>query len=234
MRRALTPRTRAILVVNPNNPTGSFLKRDETRALVALAAERASPIISDEVFADYGFAPDEDRVTTLAAELACLTFCLSGLSKLVGLPQLKLGWIVANGPAARARRSARSGSSTSPTRTCRWRRRCSTPRRRCSRSSTTWARRSPRACAKIARRWSRALAGRAAQLYDAEGGWSAVVRLPSTHTEEECALALLDDGVLVHPGFFFDLPPTSVVVSLLVTPAALNAALPAILRRCTR
>jgi alanine-synthesizing transaminase len=79
----------------------------------------------------------------------------------------------------------------------------------------------------------RALAGTAGQLYDAEGGWSAVVRLPSTHTEEEHTIALLDDGGLVHPGFFFDLPPTSVVVSLLVAPATLAAALAAILRRCT-
>ncbi len=78
-----------------------------------------------------------------------------------------------------------------------------------------------------------ALAGSAAQLLDAEGGWSAVVRLPSTASEEEHTLALLDDGVLVHPGFFFDLPPTAIVISLLVEPATLAGAVPAILRRCT-
>jgi DNA-binding transcriptional MocR family regulator len=76
-----------------------------------------------------------------------------------------------------------------------------------------------------------ALAGSSAQLYDAEGGWSAIVRLPSTMSEEEWTLALLDDGVLVHPGFFFDLPPTAIVVSLLVAPATLAAALPSLRAR---
>src|SRR5205823_3439836 len=102
VRRALTPRTRAILVVNPNNPTGSYLTRAEAAALSALAAERDLALLSDEVFADYAFAPDPARATTVAAAGGdALTFCLSGLSKPCGLPQLKLGWILAAGPDAR-------------------------------------------------------------------------------------------------------------------------------------
>jgi len=232
VRRALTPRTRAILVVNPNNPTGSFLKRDEARALVALAGERRIPIVSDEVFADYGFAPDDDRVATLAAERACLTFCLSGLSKVVGLPQLKLGWIVTNGPDAARKEALERLEHIADTYLS-----VAAPVQHAAPSLLALV---DDVGAQIAARvrenrasLARALAGSAAQLYDAEGGWSAIVRLPSTHSEEEHTLALLDDGVLVHPGFFFDLPPTSVVISLLVAPATLAAALAAILRRCT-
>ncbi|MGZ3428833.1 MAG: aminotransferase class I/II-fold pyridoxal phosphate-dependent enzyme [Polyangia bacterium] len=233
VRRALTPRTRAILVVNPNNPTGSFLKRDEARALAALAAERDLALVSDEVFADYGFAADELRVTTLAGEAGALTFCLSGLSKLVGLPQLKLGWIVTGGPDAARSEALERLEHIADTYLS-----VAAPVQHAAPSLLALV---DDVGAQIRARvrdnratLARALAGSPAQLYDAEGGWSAIVRLPSTSTEEEWTLALLDDGVLVHPGFFFDLPPTAIVISLLVTPHALAAALPAILRRCNR
>jgi hypothetical protein len=91
---AITPRTRAIVVVNPNNPTGSYLKRAEWERLQTFGL----PIVSDEVFSDFGFAPDLERVATLAGASDALTFSMSGLSKIAGLPQMKLGWIVAGGP----------------------------------------------------------------------------------------------------------------------------------------
>src|SRR6185369_11737728 len=91
---AITPRTRAIVVVNPNNPTGSYLKRAEWARLQTFGL----PILSDEVFSDFAFAPDPQRITTLADQNSVLTFSMSGLSKIAGLPQMKLGWIVASGP----------------------------------------------------------------------------------------------------------------------------------------
>ena len=91
---AITPRTRAIVVVNPNNPTGSYLKRAEWERLQTFGL----PILSDEVFSDFAFAPDPTRVATLAGPSDVLTFSMSGLSKIAGLPQMKLGWIVAGGP----------------------------------------------------------------------------------------------------------------------------------------
>ena len=98
LERAIGARTRAILVVNPNNPTGSFLKQEELSRLDALAASRDLAILSDEVFSDFAFAPDTSRVTSLVGERAALTFSMSGLSKVAGLPQMKLGWIAASGP----------------------------------------------------------------------------------------------------------------------------------------
>jgi len=91
-------RVRAIVVVNPNNPTGSFLKRDEAESLYALAARHDLALVSDEVFLDYAFAPDERRFGSVAAGGSALAFSMGGLSKACGLPQLKLGWLVISGP----------------------------------------------------------------------------------------------------------------------------------------
>src|SRR5208283_2310110 len=96
---AITDRTRAIVVVHPNNPTGSYVRRAELDAMVQLCRERELALISDEVFFDYAFAPDPRRAGTLASVTGCLAFAMSGLSKIAGLPQMKLGWIAVNGPA---------------------------------------------------------------------------------------------------------------------------------------
>ena len=98
MARLITPRTRAIAVVNPNNPTGSFVKRRELERIAALCREHELAILSDEVFSDYAFAYDPARVESLVDVEEVLTFSMSGLSKVAGLPQMKLGWIVASGP----------------------------------------------------------------------------------------------------------------------------------------
>src|ERR1035441_8077803 len=97
---AITERTRAVVVVHPNNPTGSFVKRAELDALAGLCRERSLALISDEVFSDYAFAPDHNRAASLAGGADCLAFSMSGLSKIAGLPQMKLGWIVVSGPTA--------------------------------------------------------------------------------------------------------------------------------------
>ena len=104
LERALSPRTRAIVVVHPNNPTGSYVQADERAWLEALCARRGLPLIADEVFLDYGrgAACEASFATTQGA----LAFALSGLSKLAGLPQLKLGWIALAGPGL-LRREAR-------------------------------------------------------------------------------------------------------------------------------
>jgi aspartate/methionine/tyrosine aminotransferase len=236
VRRALTPRTRALVVVNPNNPTGSFLSRDEAAALEALAAEHDLAVVSDEVFADYGDAPDPARVTTLVDRAAALTFCMSGLSKPAGLPQLKLGWIVTGGPPARVAAAEERLHLIADTYLS-----VATPVQLAAPSLLPLV---DDVGAQIGARVRenratllRAVAGTAAQLLRGDGGWSAVIKLPATRAdagnghehEESWVLALLDHGVLVHPGFFFDLPPVCIVVSLLVEPARFAAALPSLL-----
>ena len=110
--RALTPRTRAVLVVSPNNPTGSFLSPAELDRLAELCVPRGIALIADEVFADYELEPGAAaRRARVAGRDDLLTFSLGGLSKSVGLPQAKLGWIAVGGPTALALTLAWSLSS---------------------------------------------------------------------------------------------------------------------------
>ena len=103
LENAITMRTRAIVLVNPNNPTGSYIKTAELHELVRLCREHGLALISDEVFSVYPLSEDPDRVPTLSGVDECLTFCMNGLSKAAGLPQMKLGWILINGPAPHRR-----------------------------------------------------------------------------------------------------------------------------------
>jgi aspartate/methionine/tyrosine aminotransferase len=216
LRERIGPDTRALCVVNPNNPTGSFLKRDEADALFALCAERGLAIVSDEVFADYGFGEDARRVTSLAGDREALVFSLGGLSKSCGLPQLKLGWIAACGPEAlRSEALARleliADSYLS----------VATPVQRAAKGLLL---RLPELQAPIRARVAANQARLEASARGAhytplrvEGGWYAVLQVPRTLPEEERVLRLLErDDVLVHPGFFFDFPEEAfLVLSLL-------------------
>ncbi len=234
LEQAITPRTRAIVVVNPNNPTGSFLKRAELDRLDALAAERGLAILSDEVFRDYAFGDDADRVSTLAGERLALTFSMSGLSKIAGLPQMKLGWIVASGPdRGQAMDALELIADTYLS--------VSTPvqvalPRLLGLSGSILNEIRERTASNLAR-LREAIHGSAATVLRAEGGWYTVLQVPRTRTEEEWTLKLLDEsGVLVQPGFFFDFESEAfLVLSLLPEPAVfakgvsrlLHVALPA-------
>jgi alanine-synthesizing transaminase len=210
-------RARAICVVHPNNPTGSFVKREEATELLALAADRGLAVISDEVFADYAFAPDGRRHASFASDGPALAFALGGLSKSCGMPQVKLGWIAVAGPdeqrrAALARLELIADTYLS----------VATPTQV---AAPTWLAQRQRLTRPIAARVAanltslreRLVRAPASGLLNTEGGWYAVLRVPATMTEEERVLDLLERlNVLVHPGFFFDFPHEAyIVVSLL-------------------
>ena len=214
---AITPRTRAIVVVNPNNPTGSYLKCAEWERLQTFGL----PILSDEVFSDFAFAPDPERITTLAGGSSVLTFSMSGLSKIAGLPQMKLGWIVAGGPEhAAALEGLEWIADTFLS--------VSTP--------VQWA--LPRILAasvevqdQIRRRARLNLqhliertSASPCRCLAVEGGWYAVLEVPRIRTEEEWALHLLaEKDVLVQPGFFYDFESEAFLVLSLLTPPAIFA-----------
>lgn len=218
--KALTERTRAILVVTPNNPTGSMLRASDRDWLVSTAAERQLALISDEVFADYPLAPLADAVS-LSSEDRVLTFTLGGLSKSAGLPQMKLAWIGVSGPDASVREALSRLELIADTYLS-----VSTPVQVAA-GSLIEAGRDIRSA--LARRLSENLsvlrstvrAYPALTLVEPEGGWSAVLRIPSTVPEEQVVLKLIDDAhVVVHPGYFFDFPGEAyLVLSLLPEPA---------------
>jgi alanine-synthesizing transaminase len=222
--QAITPRTRGVVVVNPNNPTGSFLKRAELDVLDSLAAERGLAVLSDEVFCDYGFGEASERVSTLAGDRRALTFSMSGLSKIAGLPQMKLGWIVASGPrSVEALNALELIADTYLS--------VSTPvqvalPRLLALSSGIMEQIRLRTASNLAR-LRETMHGSAATLLRTEGGWYAVLQVPRTRSEEEWALKLLDErGVLVQPGFFFDFESEAfLVLSLLPDPATFSEGL---------
>ena len=217
--RAISERTRAIVVVNPNNPTGSFVKRRELERLLELCAERGLALISDEVFADYRFGPDPERVPSLTGVDQALTFCLSGLSKIAGLPQMKLGWIVIDGPAAVRSEALERLELMADTYLS-----VGTP---VQHGLATLLEAGESVQRQIASRVSENLAllrdriddPSGARVLQVEGGWYATVRVPRTKTEEQWCLDLLqEDHVLVQPGFFYDFETEAYLVLSLLTP----------------
>jgi len=213
--RALTDRTRAIVTVNPNNPTGSYLKVAELHQLQHLGVS----IISDEVFAPYAWHWDERTVTAITSRPGpALQFALGGLSKFSGLPQLKLAWTVASGPddlvrEAMARLEHISDAFLS----------LSTPAQSGATAFLDAGAVVQESIRTRVRENLRLLRERFAPPSSVtpllvEGGWYAVLRLPATHSDEEWALRALERAhVLLHPGYFYDFSEDShVVLSLLV------------------
>ena len=222
---AVTPRTRAVVVVAPNNPTGAYMKKDEWTPLAAFCASKGLAVISDEVFADYPLRGDARRMTTLAGDQGALTACLGGLSKSCALPQLKLGWMAIGGPPAQRDEALARLELVADTFLS-----VATPVQRAApailaRASELRAPVAARTAANLAT-LREALAGSPASVLDVEGGWSAVLQVPTTRTEEEWTLRLIErHHVLVHPGYFFDFAREAfLVVSLLPRPDVFSAA----------
>ena len=211
-----TARTRAVILVNPNNPTGSFLKRAELDFLTRWCAAREVALISDEVFADYAFGPDPHRVSTVAEVEECLAFSMSGLSKIAGLPQMKLGWIVAAGPPGLRTPALERLEWVADTYLS-----VSTPVQRAAarlfaagENVQQQIRTRTRDNLEFA---LQTLDGSCANLLAVEGGWYVIVQAPRVLSEEEWTLGLLAEcHVLVQPGFFYDFESEAfLVVSLL-------------------
>ena len=215
--RAISPKTRALLLVTPNNPTGSFVTRHELKRLEGICVDRGIAIVADEVFADYQVRPgacvDAARVLDSADGLV---FSLGGLSKTVGLPQIKLGWVAAGGASARVDEALARLELICDTYLS-----VSTPIQAAAHELLTRGGAVRKQIqSRIAANY-RTLADRiegipSCTLLVADGGWSAIVRVPSIGSEEDLVLDLVTKGVIVHPGYFFDLPHESfLVVSLL-------------------
>jgi hypothetical protein len=195
------------------------VKRAELAAIARLCAERGMAILSDEVFSDYAMAPDAERAASLTGVEECLTFSMSGLSKIAGLPQMKLGWIVAGGPAA-VRVAAQERlewiadtylSVSTPVQ-------CAAPGLLAA-GDAVQRRIRERTAANLC--YARAaLAGSAANILAVEGGWYIIAQVPKVRSEEEWVLELLArESVLVQPGFFYDFVSEAyLVLSLLTAP----------------
>ncbi|MDE3180569.1 MAG: pyridoxal phosphate-dependent aminotransferase [Acidobacteriota bacterium] len=237
LREAATRRAKAVLVVHPNNPTGSYASAEEAAFLDAFCEEREMALIADEVFFDYAHPRVPAlRAPTFAGEQRSLTFTLNGLSKISGLPQMKCAWIVASGPAKLLDEALGRLELI---------------------ADTFLSLSTPVACAlpqllEVRRRIQPQILDRVTEnlrLLDSmlvpespvsrlniEGGWCAILRVPRIYSDEEWALKLLrEDGVFLHPGHFYDFPSDGrLVISLLPQPEVFGEACNRLLVRAAK
>jgi aspartate/methionine/tyrosine aminotransferase len=217
--RGWTERVRGVLAVSPNNPTGSVLNQSELNELAARCAQRNAALVLDEVFVDY---PLSDPALPAVNVSECLTFRLGGLSKSAGLPQVKLGWILVDGPETMVREALQRLELICDTYLS-----VSTPVQHAAPSLIAAGasvrahileriRGNDRVLRELARGY------RSLEVLPSEAGWSAVLRVAATRSEEDLAIVLMERaGVVVYPGFFFDFPHESfLIVSLLPHPEA--------------
>jgi aspartate/methionine/tyrosine aminotransferase len=213
---AISPRTRAVIVVHPNNPTGNFVSTAERSALQAMCAERGLALIVDEVFLDYSLTPQPPQ-SFAAGDSPCLTFVLSGVSKVCGLPQMKVSWLAACGPQAlvaeaMARLEVIADTLLSMNAPAQF-------------ALPVWLAERHGLQQQVLERMRLNLAaldlrlrGSSAARLALQGGWTAVLRVPRTVEGEPFELAALHRGVLVQPGSFYGLPEGRAVLSLLTLP----------------
>jgi len=212
---ALTPRTRAIIVVHPNNPTGHFVKHDERSGLNQICAGRQLAIIADEVFLD--FALSSKRHLSWVANSEVLTFTMSGLSKMCGLPQMKAAWLAASGPKDLKTRALERLEVIADTYLS-----MNAPIQHAISEFLQQRHEFQRQLMSRVRgnlaELDRQLATqKACSRLEIEGGWYAVLRVPATRTDEEVALDLLEkEGVYVHPGHFYDFPADGYLIVSLI------------------
>jgi alanine-synthesizing transaminase len=215
LEQAITPCTRAVVVVHPNNPTGHFTKHAEKEKLNAICSQRELALIADEVFLDFSLGVEAPPI--FAGSLRALTFTMSGLSKICGLPQMKAAWLVTSGPPelkrdALARLEVIVDTYLSMNAPVQLALPAFLSQRRTFQEQ-------------LMARIRRNLAELDRQLglqkvctrLEVEGGWYAVLRVPATGSDENLALALLDEkGVYVHPGHFYDFSSDGYLIGSLI------------------
>jgi len=216
MRRALCDDAKAIVLVNPNNPTGSYIRHRELEAINVLCCKQNISLICDEVFADFIFDQTDDYVSLVGNDQV-LTFVLGGISKTLGLPQMKLSWIVINGPQNLVHVSTERLEVIADTYLS-----VNTPTQN---ALPQWLDNRKTIQTEITNRiknnlsfLKKRIAGtNGCEVLVADGGWYAIVKIPDTYNEEQWVLTFLnEDHVAVHPGYFFDFPSgTFIIVSLL-------------------
>jgi aspartate/methionine/tyrosine aminotransferase len=216
LQQAITPRTRGVIVVNPNNPTGNFVTHSELARLNEVCRAREMALIADEVFLDFAFG--HEKPPSFSGNAGALTFTMSGLSKIAGLPQMKMAWLIASGPSELKKRALDrleviADTYLSPNAPVQ----LATPAFLEQRSGfqKQLLSRVRHNLGELDRQLG---AQKSCSRLHVEGGWYAVLRVPATQSDEDLALTLLASrDVYVHPGHFFDFPADGYLVLSLIT-----------------
>ena len=217
LQRSITPRTRGMIVVHPNNPTGHFTKPRELEKLNEICSSRNLAIIADEVFLD--FALQEGRVPfSFAHNSAALTFTMSGLSKISGLPQMKAGWLITSGPEQLKQQALARLEIIADTYLS-----MNTPVQLAI--PALLEQRQPfqtqllaRARKNLTELDGQLATQKSCARLTVEAGWYAVLRVPATRSDEDLAIELLTQkNVYVHPGHFYDFRSEGFLIVSLIT-----------------
>jgi aspartate/methionine/tyrosine aminotransferase len=216
LKQAVTPRTRGVIVVHPNNPTGHFTRTEEVEQLNQICSANQMALIADEVFLDFSLGA---AAKSFVANTGALTFTMSGISKISGLPQMKFAWLVAGGPTG-AKREALARlemiadtylSLNAPIQ-------LAAPvllHARAAFQQQLMA----RVRANLVELDAQLAKEKRFDRLNVEGGWYAVLRVPATRPDEDLAIDLLEKhDVYVHPGHFYDFPGDGYLVVSLITP----------------
>jgi len=216
LEKVVTKRSRGVVVVHPNNPTGSYVHAQEQESLNRFCREHSLALVADEVFLDYGH--DRAAPRSFAANQNVLTFTLSGISKISALPQMKVAWIATSGPAAEveaalARLDIIADTYLSMNAPLQWALPVLLEQRKDIQKQLL-----NRVLDNLAELDRQLAAQKACRRLLVESGWYAVLRVPVTQTDEELAVNLLrKKSVLVHPGHFYDFPADGYLVLSLIT-----------------
>jgi alanine-synthesizing transaminase len=216
LKQAITPRTRGIIVVHPNNPTGHFTKAEETMQLNQICSGKKMAVLADEVFLDFSVGM---AGKSFVANTRALTFTMSGISKISGLPQMKLAWLAVSGPEdlkreAMARLEMIADTYLSLNAPIQLAASVLLQQRKQFQQQLM-----DRVRANLAELDAQLAGHREVNRLIVEGGWYAVLRIPATRPDEELAIELLQKhGVYLHPGHFYDFPDDGYLVVSLITP----------------
>jgi alanine-synthesizing transaminase len=219
LQQAITPRARGIIVVHPNNPTGHFCKAHEIEQLNNICAPRGMAIIADEVFLDFSLSEQAPR--SFATNAGALTFTMSGISKIAGLPQMKVAWLAVSGTASLreaslSRLEVIADTYLSMNAPVQHALRTLLQQRRSFQTQLL-----SRVRANLAELDSQLAQQQSCARLALEAGWYAVLRVPATRSDEDLALDLLTaTGVYLHPGHFYDFPSGGFLVASLITSSA--------------
>ena len=212
----LTPKSKAVIVVHPNNPTGSFVKPHEREQLSETCAAREMAIIADEVFLDYSLG---EKAESFAGNEMCLTLTMSGLSKISGLPQMKVAWLAVSGPSelqreALARLDVIADTYLSMNAPIQHAVPALLEERRSIQQQLN-----ARVRTNLSELERQLESHRSVTRLDVEGGWYAILRVPVTRSDEDLAIELISlHDILVQPGHFYDFASDGYLVISLITP----------------
>ena len=219
LERQITEKTRGVIVVHPNNPTGNYVKGYELTRLNEICTPREMAILVDEVFLDFALDDSAQHPRSFAANADALTFTMSGISKICGLPQMKAAWLIASGPDDLKSQALERLEVISDTYLS-----VSAPIQHAlpeflARRQKFQRELIARVRANLAELDRQIAAQKLSSRLEFEGGWYAVLRTPATRTDEETAVDLLEThGVSIHPGHFYDFPGDGYFVASLITP----------------